>query len=325
MKKDIVKPNLFFVGQTRTGTHALHYLLGQHPEIYVSKIKETAYFAQDFHRESDEYHGGRQKYFHFRTEEQYLKLFRKIKNAKYSCEVSSIYLYSKTAAREIYKFNKESKILMMFREPVSWLTSYHSQAYHFIGEDRRDLREALEVEKYRKQGKCLSQNVIAPSLLYYSEFFKYGDQLKRYLDLFGWDNVRVFIYEEFKLDNFRIYDEIVDFLGIDKSFRPVSKRLNAAKAKPRLPLHNFLRTPLLQKAFLKVFGPGIRQMFAEFYWQDFFSFEEKPAIDKELRLVIMKAAKPEVEALGKLLGRDLITYWGYGGNDLNYVSKSRTF
>ncbi|MEY2831416.1 MAG: hypothetical protein RLZZ574_674, partial [Cyanobacteriota bacterium] len=29
-----MKPNLFIVGQPKTGTTALHQFLGQHPEIY---------------------------------------------------------------------------------------------------------------------------------------------------------------------------------------------------------------------------------------------------------------------------------------------------
>ena len=38
------KPNLFLVGQPKSGTTALHDFLGQHPEIHMAKIKAPPFF-----------------------------------------------------------------------------------------------------------------------------------------------------------------------------------------------------------------------------------------------------------------------------------------
>ena len=50
------KPNLFLVGQPRTGTSALHNVLNQHPDIFMSVPKEPVYFTKDLHEESDLFH-----------------------------------------------------------------------------------------------------------------------------------------------------------------------------------------------------------------------------------------------------------------------------
>lgn len=44
------------VGHPRTGTSALHNVLNQHPDIFMSIPKEPIYFAKDLHAESDLFH-----------------------------------------------------------------------------------------------------------------------------------------------------------------------------------------------------------------------------------------------------------------------------
>ena len=38
-------PNLFLIGAMRSGTTALHEVLGNHPQIFMSDVKEPAHFA----------------------------------------------------------------------------------------------------------------------------------------------------------------------------------------------------------------------------------------------------------------------------------------
>jgi hypothetical protein len=39
-------PNFFVVGVPKAGTTSLYHYLSQHPQIYMSPIKEPTYFAQ---------------------------------------------------------------------------------------------------------------------------------------------------------------------------------------------------------------------------------------------------------------------------------------
>ena len=66
-------------------------------------------------QESDVYHG-RKKFFSLRSQEEYLRLFKNVKKEKVLGEVTSKYLYSKVAVKNIYKFNPDSKIIIMLRD-----------------------------------------------------------------------------------------------------------------------------------------------------------------------------------------------------------------
>jgi Sulfotransferase family len=40
-------PNFFIVGAPKAGTTSLYYYLGQHPDVYMSPVKEPNYFAEE--------------------------------------------------------------------------------------------------------------------------------------------------------------------------------------------------------------------------------------------------------------------------------------
>ena len=119
-----MKPNLFIVGQPKSGTTALHQFLGQHPEIFMSSIKEPHFFCSDFHLESDRAYG-KQRFFDFRNESAYLQIFAKAEGAEIAGESSTNYLYSQVAAEKIYNFNPDAKIIIILREPAKFLYSLH--------------------------------------------------------------------------------------------------------------------------------------------------------------------------------------------------------
>ena len=153
-----MKPNLFIVGQPKSGTTALHQFLGQHPEIYMSSIKEPHFFCADFHLESDRAYG-KQRFYDFRSESAYLQLFSKAKNVKIAGESSTNYLYSQVAAEKIYNFNPDAKIIIVLREPAQFLYSLHSHYVKFTEENEPDFLTALALETKRQQEETLSPRV----------------------------------------------------------------------------------------------------------------------------------------------------------------------
>lgn len=42
-----IQPNFFIVGAPKAGTTSLYHYLRQHPQIYMSPIKEPNYFASE--------------------------------------------------------------------------------------------------------------------------------------------------------------------------------------------------------------------------------------------------------------------------------------
>ncbi len=305
------KPNLFIVGHPRSGTSSLHRYLNQHPDIFMTAIKEPNYFALDFRDDSDEYHR-KELYFPYRLTSQYLRLYKNWQDEKIGGEASATNLCSKVSAQEIYRFNPEAKIIMMFREPVSFLYSYHSATRFALGEHHKNFEAALAAEKNRRQGQGLSKRVIAPSWLFYSEFIKYADQISRYLDYFDKDQIKMIIFDDFKQNTHEIYRETLRFLNVNQDFTPEFEIVNPNK-QIRWPLFKkyTLDSPYFRKTLRRLFSDDSYAGMKNFYKTKMVKYKPRPALDENTKARLMKEFKMEVEKFSALLGDDFITRWGY--------------
>ncbi|MBE9167809.1 sulfotransferase [Pleurocapsales cyanobacterium LEGE 06147] len=304
-------PNLFIVGQPKSGSTALHQFLGQHPEIYMSNIKAPHFFCKDFHRESDEYH--RMKlYFDYRDKESYLQLFAKANSEKILGESSDHYLYSEVAAEEIFQFNPEAKIIIMLREPVSFLGSLHNHFVKVTNEVEEDFTKALALEEYRIKGECISPRIMCPSWAYYSQRITYYEQVKRYYKVFDPDQIKIIIYEEYRKNNARIYREILEFLGVDPEFTPQYDRMNVSKEVRFKQLNHLVNNQIIKNTtktlFSQEFNDWVREeIVARFLWKEV----TKPPAPIEIKQELMQKFKPEVLKISDLIGVNLEKQWGY--------------
>lgn len=304
-------PNLFIVGHPRTGTSSLHYYLDQHPDVFMTAIKEPNYFADDFRQESDRFHG-KPLYFPFRTEKRYLKLYEKWKNEKIGGEASATNLYSQRAARNIFQFNPGAKIIMMFREPVDFLCSYHSAAVFSLGEHEKDFSKALSLQKERRSGKHLSKRVITPSWLFYSDFIKYSEQVERYQACFDKHQIMVVIFDDFKNDLRNTFKRILRFLDMDSNFKPEIKIVNPNKnLKYPLLKRYTLDSPRFRNTLRFLVSDSIYAQMKKIYKDRLVEYKPREAIDQGLRHKLMEHFKTEVQRLSVFLDRDLVTLWHY--------------
>lgn len=129
------KPDFFIAGAPKCGTIAMCAYLAQNPNIFIPRNTEPNFFASDL--------TGKRT---IRTEAEYLNLFRD-GGGKLCGEGSTWYLFSKRAAKEIYDFNPDAKIIIMLREPVEFLRSLHNQLLFDGNEDIEDFQEALRAEQ----------------------------------------------------------------------------------------------------------------------------------------------------------------------------------
>ena len=201
----------------------------------------------------------------------------------------------------------------MLRNPVNWIFSNYLQALRSGDETVRNFEKALSLEEERTKGKQLDKfSLLAqPSSLFYFEWARFAEQVKRYLDVFNRRQIKIIIYEEFKKDNAKVYREILEFLGVDQNFVPEFKPVYVTKkvAFPRLLI--LWRSLLFTKMSYFPLSALNR-----FIGGKFFGKERKiPSMDLSLKMELMKKFKPEVERLGKLVGRDLISLWKYDTNE----------
>jgi len=311
-----MKPNLFIVGQPKSGTTALHQFLGQHPEIYMSSIKEPHFFCSDFHLESDRAYG-KQRFFDFRSESAYLQLFNKAKNVKIAGESSTNYLYSQVAAEKIHNFNPDAKIIIILREPAKYLYSLHSHYVKFTEENEPDFLTALSLEsKRREEEEFLSSRVTSPSYLYYSQRIQYYQQVKRYCDRFDPKQIKVIIFEEFKSANETIFKEVLEFLEVDCSFSPEYAAVNVNKEVKFKSINSLINNPLVKSISKNIlsqeFNEFVRDNIVEkFLWHQAPKVKMPAAIQAQLR----EQYRPEVVKISELLALNLITKWGYDNLD----------
>ncbi len=123
--------NLFVIGVNKAGTTWLYYLLRQHPDVFMSEVKELYFFGGDGPGPDtrDSYHS------HFSFDEDY----------RYFGEATVMYYRHERTAEKIYSYNPEAKILAIVRDPIQRLLSqyrYHKQLG--ILDEQTSLREALD-------------------------------------------------------------------------------------------------------------------------------------------------------------------------------------
>ena len=133
MKNKIKKPDFFIVGAPKCGTTALANYLGQHPDIFMAKQKESHHFATDLIPYDD----------YWRNRNHYLKIFQEAKENQIIGEASVFYLLSQEAAKNIKKFSPNAKIIIMLRNPVDLLYSHYFQAVYNGRETITDFEKAL--------------------------------------------------------------------------------------------------------------------------------------------------------------------------------------
>jgi len=304
------EPNLLIVGEPKSGTSSLHVYLEQHPDIFMTKSKESHYFDKDLHRESDSFHK-RKLSFRCRTKSRYLSYFRNTEGYKVRGESTPTYMVSKSAARLIRKFNPDMKIIMILREPVDLLYSFHSQLLFNQDEDIEDFEEALKAEAARKKSwKGIPDTAVTPTFLFYSEFAKYAEQIKRYQALFPKGQIMILLFDELVKDTPSVIKRVYRFLGVDPGFVPNRKVVNPNQRIKYKSLHRlFFR---LKTSRLKNFMPlFIRKLIIPNVVKITGEVAKRPKLDPRVKKRLQKKFIGEVKKAGKLIGKDLVKLWGY--------------
>jgi Sulfotransferase family len=247
-------PNFFIVGTGKAGTTSLHSYLQQHPQIYMSPVKEPAYFASEIRAwnlsEPMLRHVGLQslelpkvvndgrpfKPFGWIAEEwgDYVRLFSKVAGEKAIGEATAAYLWSATAAGNIHARLPEAKIVMILRDPAERAFSQylHQLSVGLTGATFRDhLKECA-------RGGKRKLSTVYPFL----EVGLYHQQVKRFLDLFPRDQIRIYWYEEAWRDPANLLKDVFRFLDVDAGFQlDLSRKAHQRRAPRVVGLHYFLK------------------------------------------------------------------------------------
>lgn len=296
------KPNFFIVGAPKCGTTALYAYLRQHPDIFMPSSKEPHFFAKDLEKPD------------YVTEyPSYIKLFAKADKETCIGEASVWYLYSRCAAQEIYQFDKNAQIIIMLRNPVDMIYSYHSQRLFNGTEDQADFAQALALEPLRKQGRHLPKNIDDRHGLYYSEIAQYDVQIKRYFDLFPREQIHIILFDRFKVCPKQCCDETIALLGAKVDEQQPFTIVNANKTVRSAWLRDLILFPPEElRERTKFIPPSARGRLIMWLRQATWKYNRKEQLRtpmaSELRAQLQQEFSPSVLRLGELLEVDL-SHW----------------
>jgi Sulfotransferase domain len=213
-------------------------------------------------------------------------------------------------AREIRDFNPYASAIIMLRNPVDMIHSFHSQQLYQGGENIADFEAALEAEESRKRGLYLPANSGTIEGLFYREVATVAEHVQRYLDVFGRDKVHIILFDDLKRDTAAVYRETLSFLGVTPEFQPEVPIINPNKQARSQTLQKFMTSP---PAIVRWFGcvtmsPRLRQRLFGRIRSLNTRYAPRAPMPPELRRRLQAEFAPDVEWLGKLLDRDL-SHW----------------
>jgi hypothetical protein len=283
------KPNFFIAGMPRSGTTSLYTYLKQHPDIFLSLYKEPHFFGKDL----------TPNVYAIREEEVYYSLFRGADGKKAVGEGSVWYLTSQTAAAEIKAFNPAAKIIIMLRNPVGMLYSLHGLYVRTGNEDIPDFPAALALqpERERMNGLAMPPGCYFPEGLLYTEVGKYYEKMKRFVDVFGMENLHFIIFDDFSADEARSVRETLVFLEVDDNFRA---ELDLEKADA------LIRPMVLQQ--IRNAHPEVKKRLSIKMGLKAHKSPSRAPLPPELKSRLKALFKEDIEKTGALIGRDL-NHW----------------
>jgi len=295
-------PNFLIVGAAKSGTTALYHYLNQHPEVFLSPIKETNFFAQKGKKVA--FKGPKDNLgTHRRTITEigdYYNQFINVTVEKAVGEICPSYLYFEDAPKNIKEHIPEVKIIVILREPVA-------RAFSAWVHLTRDGREHLSFEEaLSDEPRRIKENWA--EIWHYKEESKYYDQLKRYYDSFPKENIKVFIYEEFKENPLAVYSELCKFIDVDSRFTPdMSSEHNKGEIPKNKIIWNLMMKQNIWKTLFNHLMPiKIRKMIKEKI--EARNVNKKPQLDKNKRKELSVQFRDEINKIEQLIEQDL-TVW----------------
>jgi hypothetical protein len=203
----------------KAATTSLYTYLKQHPEVFMTSIKEPKFFNNFNRHSTSEFQGkGFKK---IKTLDQYLALFQRATNEIAIGEASPSYIFDKDCHSLIKEVLPKAKIIAIIRQPVK-------RAYsNFLHARRAEQEVEIDFEKAFTEGDNILQK--GTKKHFYLEKGFYYIQLKRYFDVIPKEQIKIIIFEDIIRNPEDITQEVFEFLGVDSSFVPnTSKKANVS-------------------------------------------------------------------------------------------------
>jgi len=199
-------PDFFVVGAPRCGTTALCRYLEHNPQICFSRPKETHYFAPIGTLPSER-----------ELQSDYIERYFGHRDAghRVAGEGSVSYLYLPGTIERILHFNPAARFIVMVRNPMSMLPSYHLKMRLLLQEDEEVFARAWSLQEARARGESVPRHCHDARLLMYGEVASFGRQIERLFSVAGRERSHVIVFDDLLADPLATYRRALEFLHID--------------------------------------------------------------------------------------------------------------
>ena len=209
-------PNFLIGGPPKCASTSLYFYLNQHPEIFMSPVKQTRFFSENYDKGID---------FYVKT------YFSGMRNEKMAGEATPGYFLFPFVAERIHQFNPAMKFIFCLRNPVERAFSgWNMRANN--GTEKLSFRDALKENlKQRETIKFITEpttkeweetkdhhKVDHTGYRVYIEGSLYAYNLKYYYRFFNPDQVKIIFLDSLKNDFNGTMKSIFSFLGVDDGF-----------------------------------------------------------------------------------------------------------
>jgi len=297
-------PNFFVVGVPKAGTTSIYHYLAQHPQVYMSPVKEPRFFIVEGMQDPGRLFPWAERLVTDLTD--YQGLFAGVGAETALGEASPTYFRSEEAAQRIHHLIPDAKIVVSLRHPVDRAFSHFSHALRDGQERCRDFRALFcrDLDDGPSGGAAGR-----PQALRYSWYGFYADSFERYFSLFGRPRIKIVLFDDFVREPVGTMREIYGFIGVDDRFTPdvlvkhnVSgiprSRLLHRALRPRTPFSRALKRLLPDEWLSRVRARLVESNLAPM------------RLEPELRSELAQVYRDDLKRVERLTGLDLSQWSG---------------
>ncbi len=297
-------PELFIVGAAKSGTTSLFYYLTQHPMVVGPSIKEPNFFCHDQAKRilgPGKGPGDAVATHWTHTLDEYADLFANLKSGQIGCDASVANLYSPIAAGRIKGLVPDAKIVAILRNPIerAWSSYMHM---------KRDSRETLGfMAALREEDRRIEKGW--EFSWHYKRLGLYAAQIERFLDHFGADSVRVYLFDDLRTRARDLVAETLHLVDLeDAPTISTAMRHNRSGEVRSKWVADLLSRPSRTKSFVRRLLPLRVAHYSSELLIRLNVRDTKVGPDPNAREWLTDFYRDDVARLGSLLGRDL-SHW----------------
>jgi hypothetical protein len=274
-------PNFLICGAQKAGTTALYAYLKQHPDVFMSRPKETWFFDRNYEKGI----------------EWFASHFEEHSGETAVGEATARTMSWPEAPARVAKHLPEAKLIFVLRNPID---RAYSQ-YHFHISTGKEEADASFHEVIRDEQSAFGQDMIKRG--------RYAEQLARFDAHFDRSQMKIVLHEDLRERTTETVQEVYRFLGVDPTYEPqTEERHNVTRYPDSLGAYYWVRRlwqPMRQRVESRF--PQATDALRQAMRKALFS-KEKPQMREDDRAYLREVFAESNARLEARLERDL-SHW----------------